>query len=99
MSTEASKSQTVDTVCNISEYVEVEAALTPGPAEVLHPTDNTSLDSGRDIIPLAEEPSSQNYNKSQTEYIKKVTETNNSVLSVAVTEVSSFYDISYCSKV
>ena len=98
MNTEASKSQTVDTVCNISEYVEEEAAFSP--AEVLHPTDNTSLDrSGRDIIPLAEEPRSQNYNKSQTEYIKKVTETNNSVLSVAVTEVSSFYDISYCSKV
>ena len=110
---EASKSLTVDTVCNISEEVEVAFSA----AEVVDPIDNTSLDrSCRDIFPLAEPDVSnsessraksarslrsvgENDTKSQTENIKKVTETNNSVLSTAVTEVSSFYDISYCSNV
>ena len=111
---EASKSLTVDTVCNISEEVE-EVAFNA--AEVVDPTDNTSSDrSCRDIFPLAEPDVSnsessraksarsfrsvgENDTKSQTENIKKVTETNNSVLSTDVTEVSSFYDISYCSNV
>ena len=103
---EASKSLTVDTVCNISENAEVEVAFNA--AEVVDPIDNTSLErSCRDIIHLAEpddsnsESTGANFSKSQTENIKKVCETNNSVLSAAaaVTEVSSFYDISYCSKV
>ena len=98
MNSEASKSQTVDTVCNISECVEVEA--------VVDPTDNTSRDiiaepqvSSNSESARSAQSRSQNYNKSQTEYIKKVSETNTSVLSASVTEVSSFYDISYCSKV
>ena len=113
---EASKSLTEDTVCNISEYQEVEEVAFNA-AEVVDPTDNTSSDrSCRDIFPLAEPDVSnsessraksarslrsvgENDTKSQTENIKKVTETNNSVLSTAVTEVSSFYDISYCSNV
>ena len=98
MNLEASKSQTVDTVCNISEHVDVEAT------EVVDPREDRSSDRNcRDIIPLAQphsESLSQNYKKSQTEYIKKVSETNNSaVSSSAATEVSSFYHISYCSKV
>ena len=98
VNSEASKSLTVDTVCNISEYEEL---------EVVAPRDNTGLArSCRDIPPLAEPELSNSesvgenyYKKSQTENIKEVSETNNSVLSAAVTEVSSFYDISYCSKV
>ena len=104
MNSEASKSLTVDTVCNISEPQEVELELAFKAAEVVAPVDNTSLDRGcRDIIPLAEPVLSAAQTArslgEKTEIIKKVSETNNSELSAAVTEVSSFYDISYCSKV
>lgn len=115
MNSEASKSLTVDTVCNISENQEVEVAFNA--PEVVDPIDNTNLDrSCRDIFPLAEPdvPNSESSRaksarssrsvgeadtKSQQENIKKVCETNNSVLSASITEVSSFYDISYCSNV
>ena len=87
----ASKSLTADTVCNISEYQEV---------ELVEKRDNTSSDRS-DIIPPPQQDldnsSEPSRAKSKTEYIKIVCETNNSVLSTP--EVSSFYDISYCSKV
>ena len=79
-------------MCNISEYEEVEVAphISPPP----QPDLNTDSESTRAVA-------AENYNKStaEREYIMEVCETNNSVLSAPLTEVSSFYDISYCSKV